>query len=463
MSKNFSIAVTGDSIIRVSLSDCDDDRFLSFIKVIQDADVAFTQLELPVHDYEGPELFPAAEAGHNWARAPLHVVEDLKWAGFDIVSTASNHSLDYSYGGLRSTWAALKSANLPFAGTGNNLAEARQPAYVHTPNGTVALVSMCSSFVRWSRAGAARHDMQGRPGVNPLRFYYNVDSGTIDSIRQLGIKLGWCVEHYEDTWILSQPGTQNTIYKFVEQDRLGVSTVADEDDAEGNLASIRLARTQADYVIAHLHSHDFHPEKGLSTPPDFVQCFARSAIDAGADIFVAQGAHAPIRGIELYKGMPIFYDPGEVIASHSSQTPRLPSDFYFREGYSRVDPTIRRSDATPAEAFAAMHAYDAASFVNPPGGVRNAPIKKACFAAVCSFAEQRTLTGIKLFPATYLESPDSQRGIPISPAPGLAKRIIDYVAELSLPFGTKVSYNDGTGSVELNSATVMRHLEGYGL
>ena len=446
---DFTVAITGDSIIRTRPSLCGEERFLSLLQVLRDADVAYTQLEIPVHDYKGPELYPAAEAGHNWARAPLYVVEELKWAGFDIVSTASNHSLDYSYGGLYSTWKALKKANMPYAGTGMNLAEARGPAYLETPKGRVALISMCSSFVRWSRAGEARRDVIGRPGVNPLRYYHKVDADTIELIKQLAIKLGWCVEHYENVWIFSQLGTQNTIYKFVVSEKSGITTVADEDDVEGNLRSIRFARRQADYVLVHLHSHDFHPEKGLSAPPDFIPPFARASIDAGADVFIAQGSHAPLRGIEVYKGKPIFYDLGDFIGSNAVHTPRLPSDFYFRAGYSHNNPGIRGWEATAAEAYDAMKAYDAASMLNPPGGLHTAPVGKVCIAAVCAFGEGRTLTELKVYPATYLDEPISQRGIPITANTELAKKIIEYVGELSAVYDTKVTFKDGIGIVEL--------------
>ena len=38
--------------------------------------------------------------------------------------------------------------------------------------------------------------------------------------------------------------------------------------------------------------------------------FAKAAIDAGADAFLGTGVHV-LRGIEIYKGRPIFYGLGE--------------------------------------------------------------------------------------------------------------------------------------------------------
>src|SRR6185436_13042857 len=149
-----------------------DESFMSLVKIIRDADVSFTPLETVIHDYEGPEVYPAAEAPDTWMRSPRFIAEELKWAGFDLVSHAHNHALDYSYGGLFASWKALNEAGLVHAGTGRNLGEARAPAYLETSHGRVALVSMCSSFTGWTRAGETRSDSNGRPGLNPLRFYY---------------------------------------------------------------------------------------------------------------------------------------------------------------------------------------------------------------------------------------------------------------------------------------------------
>jgi len=63
METRFSIAVTCDSIINRRISVLTDERFVSMIKILQDADVAYTHLETLIHDYEGPELYPTADIG----------------------------------------------------------------------------------------------------------------------------------------------------------------------------------------------------------------------------------------------------------------------------------------------------------------------------------------------------------------------------------------------------------------
>ncbi len=440
MTEQFTVAITGDAIINRRISVSREEGFLSLVRVIRDADLGYTHLETLIHDYEGPEIYPAAEAGWTWMRSPRFVPEELKWAGFDIVSHASNHSLDYSYGGLYSTWKALDEAGLPYAGTGKNLGEARAPAYLETPKGRVALVSMCSSFTGWAKAGAARPDVKGRPGLNPLRFYYVADSNNLEILKQLAAKLGWSIEKIGKTYLFHPAGLHMALLRFDEGTEPGITAVVDEDDAEGNLRSISEARREADWVLVHLHNHEWDPDKGLSMPPKFVTRFARSCIDAGADVFIGQGSHSMMRGIELYKDRPIFYDPGEFMVMSGTVT-RLPSDFFMRPGYSAE---VRSWNATTADAFDARSGLP--SPVNPPGGILAG---RGSVVAICSFGAGNSLTGLKLYPFTLVPKPRSQSGLPVLAEGDKGREIIEYLANVSSPFGTEIEFKDGIGLVKL--------------
>ena len=442
MKKDLTIAITGDAIINRRISLHTEERFISLIKIIREADVAYTHLETLIHDYEGPEIYPAAEAGWTWMRSPRLAADELKWAGFDIVSLASNHTLDYSYGGLYSTWKALDKVGLVHAGTGRNLGEAREPAYLETGNGRVALVSMCSSFTGWARAGKVRPDVGGRPGLNPLRFYYVADAATLHGIKNLFTRLGWWVRKVDKEWLFHPAGLHHAIIKFVEGDQPGISTAVYEEDAEENLQSIMEAKKRADFVLVHLHSHEWHPQEGLSVPAKFFTDFARNCIDTGADMFIGNGSHAYLRGIELYKDKPIFYDPGDFMAM-TETVERLPADFYLSPG---LDPKIRNSKATPADAFAARKALPAP--LNPPGGYHTAKVLGSV-VAVCRFGGGKELNEIKLYPVILTGKPASQSGRPMLADSEMSKKIVDYLAELSAPFETKIEFKDGAGVVKL--------------
>lgn len=438
MTEQFTVAITGDAIINRRISVSREEGFLSLVRIIRDADIGYTHLETLIHDYEGPEIYPAAEAGWTWMRSPGFVPEELKWAGFDMVSHASNHALDYSYGGLYSTWKALDEAGLPYAGTGNNLGEARAPAYLDTPKGRVALVSMCSSFTGWAKAGAVRPDVKGRPGINPLRFHYVADNSNLEMLKELAAKLGWSIEKIGKTYLFHPAGLHMTLLRFDVGSEPGITAVVDEDDADGNLRSISEARRQADWVLVHLHTHEWDPDN-LSTPPKFVASFARSCIDAGADVFIGQGSHSMMRGIEVYKDRPIFYDPGEFMAMSGTVT-RLPSDFFMRPGYSAE---VRSPNATTADGFDARSGLPSA--LNPPRRIPG----PGSVVAVCNFGEANRLAGLKLYPFTLAHKPRSQSGLPVMAEGDKGREIIEYLANVSSPFGTEIVFKDGIGLMKL--------------
>jgi poly-gamma-glutamate capsule biosynthesis protein CapA/YwtB (metallophosphatase superfamily) len=443
MAKSITIAITGDSIINRRISVFKEEESLSLINVIRQADVAYTHLETIIHDYEGPELYPSAEAGWTWMRSPRFVADELRWAGFDMVSVASNHALDYSYGGLYSTWKALDDAGLVHAGTGRNLAEAREPAYLDTEKGRIALISMSSTFTSWSRAGESRPDMRGRPGVNPLRYYYIVDSEILQDIKQLFTKLGWWIRNIDDEWLVHPPGLHHAITKFKEGHQPGISTAVNEEDAEGNLRAIRVARERADRVLVHLHNHEWHPGIGLSAPAKFASDFARTCLDSDADLFVASGSHSLLRGIEIYKNRPIFYDPGDLMSMADSVT-KLPADFYFSPAFKKDE--LRRRTATPVDAFEARRALPKP--LNPPGGYHSARVLGSV-VALCSFDKTSRLDNLTLFPVTLTGKPASQSGRPTMASKEMGEKIINYLGELSAAFGTQIEYKDGVGVVKL--------------
>ncbi|MDO8568181.1 MAG: CapA family protein [Dehalococcoidales bacterium] len=439
MGKAFTVAVTGDSVVSKRISASTEETFLSAVKIVRDADIAFTHLEGAITDYDGPEVYPAAESGWTWLGLPHYAARELKWAGFDLVSHASNHCMDYSYGGLLNTWKAMDEADLCHAGTGKNLGEAREPSYLDTEHGRVALISMSSTFSGWARAGEARRDMKGRPGVNPLRIYYKVDAGTLEGLKQLAVKLGWVIRQAGKVWVMHPSGLYHTAQTFLEGGRPGVSTEVNEDDAAGNLRSVREARRHADWVIVHLHTHEFHPVQGINVSADFVRPFSRECIEAGADIFVANGSHADLRGIELHKNKPIFYDPGAFIGG-ARTIKKLPADFYLQPGFG---PEVRDWQATPSDAFEAREALRKP--FNPPNSA--GPVAGSVIA-LCTFGEKAELTGLKLHPVT-LSRERCSRGLPMTADAEAAKKIIEFVAGLSSPFGTKIVFHDGAGLVKL--------------
>ena len=103
--------------------------------------------------------------------------------------------------------------------------------------------------------------------------------------------------------------------------RVGPGNVPNEEDSKRILGSIRRAATVADIVIVYQHNHVFDKPFGtLFTealperlrPADWLKKWVHAEVDAGADLIVMHGAPL-LHGIELYHGKPIFYDLGNFI------------------------------------------------------------------------------------------------------------------------------------------------------
>ncbi len=77
----FTMALTGDSIITRKLSVYEEPEFLQMIELLRSADMAFTNLEMLFHDYEP---YPMAESGGTWMRADPALADDLVWAGIEV-------------------------------------------------------------------------------------------------------------------------------------------------------------------------------------------------------------------------------------------------------------------------------------------------------------------------------------------------------------------------------------------
>lgn len=262
-----TMALTGDAIITRALSPYKEPQFLDMVELIRSADVAFTNLEVLLHDYEPS---PAAQSGGTYMRAAPAMAQELKWAGIDMVSLANNHTGDYGAEGMRITIQHLDAANLLHAGAGENLHEAREARFLETHDGRVALISMSSTFPDHSRAGAARGAVKGRPGLSPLRIQTTrtVERARLEELRGVLRAMG------QDVSGAGQPlnvfGTT-----VVPGNATAVRTAPHPADMEELANVVRNAAQLADYVIVTIHAHN---------QSEYLQVFARAMVDAGADV-----------------------------------------------------------------------------------------------------------------------------------------------------------------------------------
>lgn len=446
----FTLAAAGDAILTRTLRGTDDDGVAATREVVQGADAGLVNLEVLLHDYEG---YPSATSGGTYMRAAPSIADDLAWLGFDLYPAATNHAGDYGHTGMEATMEALEQRGLAYAGLGRTLADARAPAYVETPAGRVALVSAVSYFVDGDEAGTQRPDMQGRPGVAPLRVdtTYEVPESVIETLREAGEELGLAAaKRYREELGFRDPDDDADAYaltnlqgngdvEFEAADDYRIAREIDDEDREAFREALAEANRQADWVIASLHTHE--GEDAYSNHPSvpaFLEEFARDAVENGADAFVAHGPHL-LRGIEVYEGSPIFYSLGD-FAMQNETVSKLPPEIYERYG---LDPLT----ASPSELFDAR--------VFDEDGDRIGFLGDSAFwesvVPVCAFDDDGDVTGIELHPLDLgYEEPRANRGIPRIAEGETATAILDDLRELSAPYGTDITVDDGVGYVDLD-------------
>lgn len=430
MASGFTVAAAGDSVLTAGVTAARDARLQEIAGIIRDADVAFTNLETTLHDFQGaPQIatLPPVLVGDPG------LIDDLKAIGFNACSTANNHIMDWGEGGLLATLDVLDRANVRHAGTGRHLQEARAPRYWQGTTGRVALLAATSTFPPHTRAGGQRADCQGRPGVNPLRFeaIVDIDEETMRTLQAAEARTGLNAARENRQRLGFEPPCSPGMARIFDHtfrigEVPGLHTRPYARDLEGNLAWIRDARRQARWVLVSLHGHEAAGmEREL--PAEFIPEFCRKAIDAGADMVLGHGPHV-IRGVEIYRGKPIFYSLGNFIFQTETVT-RQPADLYEQLGLLDT--------ATPADLFDAHGAR---------GGFAADPIYWKGLVATCRLSDAGT-DEIRLYPVTLGHGrPRSERGIPQLATGAEAKAIIRRTAELSINCDVTVG-SEGYGLV----------------
>jgi hypothetical protein len=227
--------------------------------VLRSADIAFANCEQALSDKGTPNPIQAA---HHDARN----VDAFLAAGFDVVSLANNHSLDWGREALTDTFARLKAAGLPYVGAGHNIAEAHQPVILERKGTKVGFLAYSSVHLPGYEATS------NRPGVAQIRV--------------------WTVYDRVDY----QPGTPPRVV-----------TMPHKDDMKAMIADIKKLKAQVDVVIVGFH-WGLHLVPGAV--PDYCFDIAHTAMDVGADLILGTHTHL-LKGVEMYRNKAIFYSTGD--------------------------------------------------------------------------------------------------------------------------------------------------------
>ena len=470
----FSIAVAGDIIQSDPLANRMDPEIRGILDVVKDSDVGFANMESNFYDKRNQLSHVGGLSGVK------EVAQDVMDMGFGLVARASNHTTDMGVDEMLKSNQYLQDAGIVYAGSGINLEDARAPQYLSTPKGRVGLTAMVMSFSRVNNSSSSSAcagmemasygagNMGGLAGINNLRVrpFYIVSPEQFAALKaikddqeaffeealvQAGEhNTGGRGEYGEASLRNTQgpaPTTGDTLYlngKWykVGAHRCGMEYDMNADDLRLNLRSIREGKEWSDFMIATMHSHDndnifqildFLQQK----PSDYLVDLAHQCIDNGADMFVGTGPHI-LRGIEIYKGRPIFYS----LASFVYQlwgTPAGPDrytdnmlDWYYCE-------------TTGTEMN--MEMWPPLSITKHPD-LSNMESMESVLAD-CKY-ENGKLAQIILHPIEFgYDAPISQRGIPRIPKPNVAVRILERMQRMSEPYGTVITIENNLGIIRL--------------
>lgn len=312
---------------------------------IEKGDMRFFNLETTLNN---GEFFGNQFYGGSHLRANPKVLDDARNLGFNILTLANNHMMDFSHDGLLETKRLVSEADFPNSGAGANLDEAAAPAYLDTLSGRVALISAVSTLNNVAgMAGKQSRRYKGRPGLNGLRFeeYIEVTREQLKKISEIASLSKINAENDILTGEGYRPKLPDNVVvlkdlKFIEGDETKYVTLPNKEDMERIEKAIYDAQMQADYIIISVHSHELSGDK-KENPSQFLEEFAHRCIDAGAHAVIGHGPHF-LRPVEIYKNRPIFYSLGDFVI-HNECIPYAPEEMYEKQHLT--------SDATMRELF----------------------------------------------------------------------------------------------------------------
>ena len=371
------VTAVGDMIFNEPISQLEAPERAGLLRLMQEADVAYGNMEFSLNDR--PEL---QRPFYNF-RAPVAFRWELARTGINLVSVANNHALDFGPEGLKESLKALDQSNITYAGAGTTLAEAHAPGRLELAGHKTRVALL--SYMRYWTAKYRSKDASG-PSLS-----------TIDPAVILAV----------------QNGKVAKVEGPLESDVLAM-----EDD-------ILLARRRNDLLLVSLHNHDVthHRAYGIqdTTPPNEEIMFHR-AIEAGADLVLGTGPHV-LRGIELYKGRPIFYSLGDFIYQY--RTPeRIPVDLIHQRDIEMPRPAN-------VSVFDLRESQEVLETV-----------------MVRMTLNQGKLRRIQLLPVT-IDDEGPLYGVPRLASTKRGGEILALLQKLSAPYGTKITIKSWYGEVQL--------------
>lgn len=243
------------------------------VEVLTEADLLIANLEGVVSD-RGEPMRGKRELGSSCVRGSVGSAAVLERVGFDALSLANNHGMDFGAEALLHSLELLHGHGISTAGGGRTLTSARSPAILTTGGVRVAMLAYTSVFPAFGYSATA-----DSPGLATIR-----------------VSTAYEAPHN----VPYQPGTPATTI-----------TIPDASDVQAMEEDVRLARLEADLVVVQIH----WGVVGMNRPLGYMRHLGRLAVDAGADLVLGNHPHV-LQGIEFYNGKLICYSLNHFAFEH---------------------------------------------------------------------------------------------------------------------------------------------------
>jgi len=255
---------------------------------LRTADLRFAQVERVYSNLGALQL----QAGSGHSRVKPSLASVFENCGFDVVSVAGNHAMDWGPEAMLDSIEHLRGRGLLTIGAGRNLEEARKPAFVERNGIRVAFLAYCTVL----RDGYTAE--KNKPGVAPLRAHT-----------------------YYETFDYQAGVPPRTV------------TIPREDDLRNLLDDVAEARKSAQAVVVSLHWGVHFVPRMIA---DYQKVVTQAVFGAGADLILGHHAHVP-KAIESRGGKVCFYSLSNFIMSTDAMSAQQARVFKERYGVE-LDP-----------------------------------------------------------------------------------------------------------------------------
>ena len=256
--------------------------------VLAGADLRFAQVERVYSERGALQV----HSGGAHSRVKPHMASIFADNGFDVVSVASNHAMDWGEDALLDSIELLRGKGLQVVGAGRNLREARRPAVVERNGVKIAFLAYCSVLHKGYAAGPKS------AGVAPLRAH----------------------TYYE-------------AFDYQAGVPPRVVTVPYEEDLAGMVEDVTEAKRTAHVVVLSVHWGIHFMPRLIA---DYQVTVAKAAFQAGADLILGHHAHAP-KAIGVYGGKTCFFSLSNFMMSSTAKSPEKAAEFEKTYGV-KLDP-----------------------------------------------------------------------------------------------------------------------------